>query len=166
MFRRCVVPLFVVLSTPLTFAAGKGDGLTTKEIVTVIQQHNDDARACYQAVLDKDKNAEGKVKIRFLISLKGTVDASEVEQNTFKDKSIASCLRTKMKAWAFPKPRGGQSVSIAYPFEFKTVAPPPAAPAEPAAPGAPVAPDGMEGASAVPPTAPTPPANSEQTPSN
>lgn len=154
MFRRCVLPLLALI-TPLTLSAagkGKGDGLTQKEIVDVIQSHNDDARACYQATLDKDKTAEGKVKIRFLIGLNGKIEASDVEQNTFKDKAIGTCLRNKMKAWKFPKPRGEQRVSIAYPFEFKT-APAPAAPAAPApAPDAPTAP----AAPSAPPAPETP----------
>jgi hypothetical protein len=160
MFRRCVLPLFALV-TPLTLSAagkGKGDGLSQKEIVGVIQSHNDDARACYQATLDKDKTAEGKVKIRFLIGLNGKVEASTVEQNTFKDKGIGTCLRNKMKAWTFPKPRGDQRVSIAYPFEFKTAPAPEPAPAAPAAPDAPPAPPAPATIPTAPETPPTPPA--------
>lgn len=136
MVRRCILPLFALM-TPLTLAAapkGKGDGLTQKEIVDVIQSYSDDQRACFQASYDKTKEAEGKVKIRFLIGLKGQVDASQVEQNTFKDKSLGVCLQNKMKAWKFPKPRGGQQISIAYPFEFKAAPPPPEALVAPDAP--------------------------------
>jgi hypothetical protein len=157
MFRRCGLPL-LALVTPLTLVAkGKGDGLTQKEIVDVIQSHSDDARACYQEAVDKDSTAEGKVKIRFLIGLKGKIEASEVEQNTFKDKSIGKCLRNKMNAWTFPKPRGGQKISIAYPFEFKKAPPPPPpAPEAPPAPTAPGTPDTPSTAPATPPTPPSP----------
>jgi len=164
MFRRCVLPLFALM-TPLTLAAapkGKGDGLTQKEIVDVIQSHSDDQRACYQTTYDKTKETEGKVKIRFLIGLAGKVDASQVEQNTFKDKAIGTCLQNKIKAWKFPKPRGGQQISIAYPFEFKAAPPPPApeAPEAPVAPDAPPAPAAM-GTPPNPPDAPTPPPMNE-----
>ncbi|MCX6130599.1 MAG: AgmX/PglI C-terminal domain-containing protein [Proteobacteria bacterium] len=70
--------------------------------------------------------------MRFLIGLKGKVEATEAEQNTFKDKTVFNCLKTKMNAWVFPKPRGGERVSIAYPFEFKTVAAPKTSEAAPA----------------------------------
>ncbi len=41
----------------------------------------------------------------------------------------------KMKAWQFPKPRGGELVSAAYPFEFKTApAPTPSATPEASTP--------------------------------
>ncbi len=170
MFRRCVLPLFALV-TPLTLSAagkGKGDGLTQKEIVTVIQSHNDDALACYQQTVDKDKTAEGKVKIRFLIGLQGKIEASEVEQNTFKDKAIGTCLRNKMKAWTFPKPRGDQRISIAYPFEFKKAPPPPPAPVAPDAPPAPAtvptAPDTPPTAPGTPGTAPTTPGTAPGTP--
>jgi hypothetical protein len=150
------------LMTPLTLAAapkGKGDGLTQKEIVDVIQSHSEDQRACFQTTYDKTKEAEGKVKIRFLIGLAGKVDASEVEQNTFKDKGIGACLQNKMKAWKFPKPRGGQQISIAYPFEFKAAPPPPESLA---APDAPLAPAPL-GTPPNPTDAPTPaPTNDNQ----
>jgi TonB family protein len=166
MFRLRGLPL-VALLTPLTLAAapkGKGDGLTQKEIVDVIQSHNNDAVACYKEATAEDKSAEGRVKIRFLIGLNGKIEASQVEQNTFKNKAIGNCIRTRMKAWKFPKPRGGQKISIAYPFEFKVAPPPPPAPETPAtapatAPSAPTAPGTPESpatAPAVPPTPPTP----------
>ncbi len=162
MLRLSVLPLFILLCTPLTVAAaskgkGKGDGLTTKEITDVIQSHNDDARACYEEALSKDKAAAGKVKIRFLIGLNGKVEASDLELNTFKDKGVYTCLKTKMKAWSFPKPRGDERVSIAYPFEFKTASAPvaPPAPAAPVSPEAPATPGG--GATPEAPQAPTEP---------
>lgn len=136
MSHRFAVSLVFSLCLPAALHAagsGKGDGLSQKEIVTVIQEHNDDARDCYQKALEKDKDAEGRVKIRFLIGLKGKVEATEAEQNTFKDKTVFNCLKTKMNAWVFPKPRGGERVSIAYPFEFKTVAAPKTSEAAPKA---------------------------------
>ena len=132
-----LVSTFMLASSAMA-KSPKGDGLTNQEIIETVQKYNDDARNCYLAQLEKDKTAEGKVKIRMLIDLKGKVSASRLEQNTFKDKSLGQCLMDKMKAWQFPKPRGGEIVSAAYPFEFKTApAPTPSpSPAQEQAPAA------------------------------
>lgn len=155
MFRLRGLAL-VALLNPMTLAAApKGDGLSQKEIVSVIQSHNDDAVACFKEATADEKATGGKVKIRFLIGLAGKIEASQLEQNTFKNKEIGNCIRNKMKAWTFPKPRGGQKISIAYPFEFK-VAPPPPPPAPETPPTAPGTPESPATAPAAPSTPPTP----------
>ncbi len=66
-----------LLASTWSFAKSpKGDGLSNQEIIETVQKYNDDARNCYMAQLEKDKTAEGKVKIRMLIDLKGKVSAS------------------------------------------------------------------------------------------
>jgi hypothetical protein len=163
MFRLRGLPL-VALLTPLSLAAApKGDGLTQKEIVSVVQSHSGDAVACYnEATAEDQASPEGKVKIRFLIGLNGKVEASQVEQNTFKTKAIGNCIRKKMNAWKFPKPRGGQKINTSYPFEFKMAkAPeptPPTPPTAPTAPGSPATAPGTPETQGTAPTAPgTPP---------
>ncbi len=117
----------------------KGDGLTSQEIIDTVQKYSEDQKACYSELLEKDKTAEGKVKIRMLIDLSGKISGSRIEENGFKDKSLGNCLMAKMKGWVFPKPRGGEIMSVAYPFAFKTApAPAPTPEATPAA-GAPPA---------------------------
>jgi TonB family protein len=149
-------PLLAVtcLWTPTVFAKQpKGSGLTNGEIIETVQKYNNDAKDCYLALLDKDKTAEGKVKIRMLIDLKGKVSASRIEENSFKDKTLGNCLMERMKAWQFPKPRGGEIVSAAYPFEFKTApAPAPSAPA-PQTPAASETPPATPAAETNPPPA-------------
>jgi hypothetical protein len=157
MFRLRGLALVALLNPVTLAAAPKGDGLTQKEIVSVIQSHNDDAVTCFKEGTADEKATGGKVKIRFLIGLAGKIEASQLEQNTFKNKEIGNCIRNKMKAWTFPKPRGGQKISIAYPFEFKVAPPPPPAPEAPAAaPAAPGTPEAPATAPAVPATPPTP----------
>lgn len=158
MSRLGLLGATLTLAPCFATAKPKGSGLTTKEITDVIQANNGDARACYEKLLETENDAAGKVKIRFLIGLKGKIEASQIEQNTFKSKTLGNCLREKMKAWVFPKPREGEKVSIAYPFEFKTAEAPAAPPAPPASPAAPEA----------APAAPQPPAEpaSPSTPAN
>jgi hypothetical protein len=160
MFRLRGLP-FVALLTPLTLtAAPKGDGLTQKEIVSVVQSHSGDAVACYNEATAEDQvSPEGKVKIRFLIGLNGKVEASQVEQNTFKTKAIGNCIRKKMSAWKFPKPRGGQKINTSYPFEFKMAkAPEPTPPTTPTAPTTPGSTPTVPGTPETQGTAPATPA--------
>jgi len=54
---------------------------------------------------------------RWRIDSTGRLDALELVKSNINDPNMARCVRQKMSAWKFPKPRRG-SVEITYPFEF------------------------------------------------
>jgi outer membrane biosynthesis protein TonB len=54
----------------------------------------------------------------FTIDTSGRVSSVSVSQDTINDAVMRGCVTDKMRRWAFPKPRGGQSVSVNYPFVF------------------------------------------------
>ena len=43
---------------------------------------------------------------------------AEVGASTLADKSLEECLVQRALGWKFPKPAGGGSVTVAYPFVF------------------------------------------------
>lgn len=91
--------------------------LEKSEIADEIQDNLQGFRACYEAVLARDYGARGKVRLHFIIGPTGAVGAVEVlEQTVHPD--IGPCMVVHMSKLRFPAPRGGDLVSVTYPFTF------------------------------------------------
>jgi MYXO-CTERM domain-containing protein len=54
--------------------------------------------------------------IEFEIDASGKVTKADVGESALTDASVGRCMTGMVKRWKFPKPRGGGSVSVSYPF--------------------------------------------------
>ncbi len=82
---------------------------------------------CYEKELLAKSNLSGTVQTQFLINPDGTVKSAT---GNGVDTEVASCVASVIKAIQFPKPKGGGSVQVNYPFIFRPAdgsAPPPSA---------------------------------------
>lgn len=93
-------------------------GLTSQEIMAVIRANLNQIRHCYEQLLQRSPSASGKMGTTFVIDTAGRVSSVSVSQDTVNDSMMRGCVTGKMQRWAFPKPRGGQPVSVNYPFVF------------------------------------------------
>ena len=93
-------------------------GLTPQEILAVIRAHLNEIRHCYEQLLQRSPNAAGKIATRFVVGLSGRVDSAVVESSTISDSIMQGCVTGKIQRWKFPEPRGGQPVTVNYPFVF------------------------------------------------
>ncbi|MBI2603120.1 MAG: AgmX/PglI C-terminal domain-containing protein [Deltaproteobacteria bacterium] len=96
-------------------------GLTDDQVKAVINANLNQIRHCYQQLLQKDPEALGRVRIKFIIGLTGRVRTSDVADSTFSDLNIQNCVSTTIKRWQFPTPRGDADVIVTYPFIFQPV---------------------------------------------
>jgi hypothetical protein len=46
------------------------------------------------------------------------VTSVSVTDSSISDSMMRGCVTGKIQRWAFPKPRGGQPVTVNYPFVF------------------------------------------------
>lgn len=93
-------------------------GLTTQEVQAVIRANLNQIRHCYEQLLQRSPNANGKIKVNFVVNAEGRVSSSSIQSDTIGDSVMAGCVTSKIVRWAFPKPRGGQNVNVNYPFVF------------------------------------------------
>ena len=93
-------------------------GLTAQEISAVIRANLNQIRHCYEQLLQRSPNASGKISVKFEIAVNGRISSVGVTNSTVSDARMRSCVTGKIKRWDFPKPRGGQPVSVTYPFVF------------------------------------------------
>ena len=96
-------------------------GSLPKEVIRrIIRQRTNEIRYCYERERAKDKDLAGKIVMRWEIDAEGGVIKAEVVSNTTASDAVGRCIVGKIKQWAFPAPKGGGTVSVTYPFIFKS----------------------------------------------
>lgn len=93
-------------------------GLTTQEVQAVIRANLNQIRHCYEQLLQRSPSSSGKVKVNFVVQPSGRVGSAKIISSSINDSIMKSCITGKIQRWKFPQPRGGQSVTVNYPFVF------------------------------------------------
>lgn len=93
--------------------------LDKETIRRVIRRHRNEYRYCYEKELNRKRDLNGKIIVKFTISGNGSVIASGIASSTMKNANVEKCLKKKIRRWVFPAPKGGGIVLVKYPFIFK-----------------------------------------------
>ncbi|MEM6293254.1 MAG: AgmX/PglI C-terminal domain-containing protein [Myxococcota bacterium] len=92
-------------------------GALDKDIIRrVVKNHINQVRHCYNEGLVRDPTLRGRVKVQFSIGATGKVPMAVVAETSLKDKNVGNCIAKAVKRWRFPKPDGGGTVMVTYPF--------------------------------------------------
>jgi outer membrane biosynthesis protein TonB len=94
-------------------------GMDKELIRQVIHAHKSEVRYCYELELTRNPKLEGKTAVRFLISHTGAVTVSNVVESTVRSSQLESCVAGRVRTWQFPRPPGGGTVVVTYPFVFR-----------------------------------------------
>ena len=95
-------------------------GALDREIIRrIIRQHRAEYQYCYEKELNKKRDLNGKIKVKFTIAGSGTVIAAKVTESTMNNSNVERCLVKRIRRWVFPEPKGGGVVIVTYPFIFK-----------------------------------------------
>ena len=97
---------------------GVSGGLTAQEIMAIIKAHLNEIRHCYEQLLQRSPSASGKIAVEFVVALAGNVSSVKVTEASLNESVMRGCVTGKIQRWDFPKPRGGQPVTVNYPFVF------------------------------------------------
>jgi Ca-activated chloride channel homolog len=116
--RRAAVPAIVV-----GHATVRGS-LNIAIIKRVFDARRNEVRACYEAALQKNPAATGRVELQLTILPNGSVAAAVIAKSEL-DGQVGACIAAASKKWSFPAvPTGGVN-QVNYPFVFKPAAAPP-----------------------------------------
>ncbi len=88
-----------------------------KGVNKVVRMHTRAIRRCYEKQLKANPNLKGKISVTFMINDRGRVQLVEITADTVGDPKVATCIKSVVKRWRFPRPEEGP-VSIEYPFVF------------------------------------------------
>jgi TonB family protein len=95
-----------------------GAGLDKDIVRRIVRAHINEVRSCYNAGLTKNLLLTGKVVVDFTINAKGKVETPKVASSTLGDTTVDACIAKAVGRWTFPKPTGGGSVAVSYPFSL------------------------------------------------
>lgn len=94
-------------------------GLDRDQIAAVINRNMGQVVYCYEKGLQTKPSLSGRVNMRWVIGANGRVKGAKVAASSLKSAQVESCLVQKLSRWKFPRPHGGVSVSVLYPFNLK-----------------------------------------------
>lgn len=98
-------------------------GAMDKSLVeAVIQRHLNGLRYCYQRELQKNPGISGKVVLKFVIAADGTVQATQVKEDTLGNQAVTRCLESRFQRMTFPS-TGAGIVIVTWPMVFKDETP-------------------------------------------
>lgn len=97
-------------------------GLDRDVIARVIRSQLGQIRYCYERQLSANPDLYGKVQVRFTIGAAGVVEAQAIGATSLNNAMVEGCILRRIAGWQFPRPEGGTSVIVTYPFLFRSTA--------------------------------------------
>lgn len=97
------------------------EGLLKEEVAAVFQKHRNEIRYCHSAATIRDPGLEAKIGLVFQVNLQGRVVGAGTDPSSTPAKDLQNCLISRLITWEFPKPKGKNSVKVAYPLNFTYV---------------------------------------------
>jgi hypothetical protein len=95
-----------------------GPNLRAKEIRSAVRASNPSFRKCYEDLLEKQPDAEGKLVLGFEIEGDGTVEGARIEEeSTLRDQQLHRCFVDVARGLSFPALRG--KTTVRYPIELR-----------------------------------------------
>ncbi len=73
---------------------------------------------CYNRALRTNPGLSGKMTYTISISVMGTVTSVNIDTDTVRDPSVASCTTTKIKGWRFPNDGAEDSSEVTFTVVF------------------------------------------------
>lgn len=110
------VALGLFFSVQILQAAPKSEGLTKKNITSVVTANQEAVESCYASTRRPD--LPGKFRVEIKVSKTGVVESARVRDSTFTTSSVISCIENAIKKWTFVAPLPKQPRSFSYPFRF------------------------------------------------
>ncbi len=96
-------------------------GISRYAINATIAKYLNQVRRCYETQLKTKPEIQGLVEMGFEINATGRLNYAKVRRTTLKDAPTEQCIQKKMMTWQFPKPKGGVTVPVKYPFMLRPV---------------------------------------------
>jgi Ca-activated chloride channel homolog len=94
--------------------------LDRSQIQRTITRNIRSIQACYEKALKSNPSLYGKIVVSFTIGPKGTVTSARIVSATIADYQMQADLLAVIGRMKFPKPAGGGSITVSYPFIFSS----------------------------------------------
>ena len=91
-------------------------GLDPELIAAIIKRYGPQIQHCYEKGLVRNPKIKGKVTTHFIITADGSVITPKITESSLEDMTTEQCIIGKIKTWKFPRPKGGGTVGVTWPF--------------------------------------------------
>ena len=106
----------VIRVTPRMGGQGGLGEIDKSGVSRVMRMRSSTVKSCYVKALRTNSRLEGKLALKFVITMSGRVGSVSIKSNSLHS-SVAKCVSTNLKNWRFPKPKKG-TVSFNYSWIF------------------------------------------------
>lgn len=110
------------LDTGGLYAASSYVERTPEALAAVVSKHNAAIQYCYQRELKLNSELKGEIRVRIVISTRGSVDSVSVLSSTLKNPSVEDCVVGRIKRWNDFGPsepsKGGIAIKQTYVFGY------------------------------------------------
>ncbi len=96
-------------------------GLDRDAVDLVVMKNLGQITYCYEIGLQKKSSLRGRVLVDFSINAQGSVSSLSISSSSLHAPNVESCMLGKIKNWKFPRPVGGVTVDVNYPFALQRV---------------------------------------------
>ncbi len=93
--------------------------IAEEDVVETVQDHMGEVQYCYKKILEDQPGLRGRVWIEFSVSPAGKAVGTKVANSSMGGTGLEECIINAMSRWQFPKPKGGETSAIVYPFLFE-----------------------------------------------
>lgn len=108
------------LGRPEIGSFSKSEGLTQKQVLSVVNKHLGDIQRCYEKALISSQGLSGRVEFEWKIGASGKVSSAKVKKAKLSGDGsrLNSCVIALIKKMKFPKAKNGESTTpnIGFPF--------------------------------------------------
>ncbi len=81
------------------YAAGSYVERTPAALAAVVSSHNAAIQYCYQRELKRNSELKGEIRVRIVVSPRGSVDSVNVLSSTIKNPVVEDCVTGRIKRW-------------------------------------------------------------------
>ena len=116
-----VAPAVAPAPTPAGPAAPavKKDEIDVAATRAAVRTHVAAIQQCYERAKMDDQSLAGAMTVRITIAPDGAVTAAQVTKSTIGSPVVERCVTAEISRWQLPKPTGGNTASLLYPFVFE-----------------------------------------------
>jgi hypothetical protein len=92
----------------------------TAALKKAIVSHDAEIRECYEDARWAWLNPEGRIAIQFVIDAEGRVIGAYEVSNDVGIQALGCCIAQAMRSWTFPKPAGGGTHVVTFPYVLQS----------------------------------------------
>lgn len=82
----------------------------------IVKQNSPAIQRCYLNALKANPQLKGRIEVTWMINADGRAESVQITEDTVKDGSVTSCIKSVVSRWRFPKPE--DPGIVAFPFIF------------------------------------------------